>query len=87
MSSRASRRGPTASAPRSHAADHEELGEQDDNAEIDELRKKIEDSKMNDEAPRSQKQLSRMSQIARRNAQHNTRTYVENLLEIVERVH
>src|SRR5690242_18250249 len=41
----------------------EELGEQDDNAEIDELRKKIEDSKMNDEVRAvAKKQLSRMSQ-------------------------
>src|SRR5204863_8018532 len=38
----------------------EELGEQDDNAEIDELRKKIEDSKMSDEVRAgAKKQLSR----------------------------
>jgi ATP-dependent Lon protease len=43
----------------------EELGEQDDNAEIDDLRKKIEDSKMSDEVRAvAKKQLSRMSQMA-----------------------
>jgi ATP-dependent Lon protease len=62
----------------------EELGEQDDNAEIDELRKKIEDSKMNDEVRQvAKKQLSRMSQMASSSPEYNiARTYVENLLEI-----
>jgi len=62
----------------------EELGEQDDNAEIDELRKKIEDSKMNDEVRAvARKQLSRMSQMASSSPEYNiARTYVENLLEI-----
>ncbi|HET9620778.1 MAG TPA: endopeptidase La [Kofleriaceae bacterium] len=62
----------------------EELGEQDDNAEIDELRKKIEDSKMNDEVRAvAKKQLARMSQMASSSPEYNiARTYVENLLEI-----
>src|SRR3984885_2464259 len=62
----------------------EELGEQDDNAEIDDLRKKIEDSKMNDEVRQvAKKQLSRMSQMASSSPEYNiARTYVENLLEI-----
>ncbi|HEX7704627.1 MAG TPA: LON peptidase substrate-binding domain-containing protein, partial [Kofleriaceae bacterium] len=62
----------------------EELGEQDDNAEIDDLRKKIEDSKMSDEVRAvSKKQLSRMSQMASSSPEYNiARTYVENLLEI-----
>jgi len=62
----------------------EELGEQDDNAEIDELRKKIEDSKMSDEVRQvAKKQLSRMSQMASSSPEYNiARTYVENLLEI-----
>ncbi|HUJ63483.1 MAG TPA: endopeptidase La [Kofleriaceae bacterium] len=62
----------------------EELGEQDDNAEIDELRKKIEDSKMSDEVRSvAKKQLSRMSQMASSSPEYNiARTYVENLLEI-----
>jgi len=62
----------------------EELGEQDDNAEIDELRKKIEDSKMSDEVRVvARKQLSRMSQMASSSPEYNiARTYVENLLEI-----
>ncbi|NVB78527.1 MAG: endopeptidase La [Kofleriaceae bacterium] len=62
----------------------EELGEQDDNAEIDELRKKIEDSKMSDEVRTvAKKQLSRMSQMASSSPEYNiARTYVENLLEI-----
>jgi ATP-dependent Lon protease len=67
----------------------EELGEQDDNAEIDELRKKIEDSKMNDEVRAvAKKQLSRMSQMASSSPEYNiARTYVENLLEIPWNVH
>ncbi|MBA2544909.1 MAG: endopeptidase La, partial [Deltaproteobacteria bacterium] len=62
----------------------EELGEQDDNAEIDDLRKKIEDSKMSDEVRAvAKKQLSRMSQMASSSPEYNiARTYVENLLEI-----
>jgi ATP-dependent Lon protease len=62
----------------------EELGEQDDNAEVDDLRKKIEDSKMNDEVRAvAKKQLSRMSQMASSSPEYNiARTYVENLLEI-----
>jgi ATP-dependent Lon protease len=62
----------------------EELGEQDDNAEIDELRKKIEDSKMSDEVRAvAKKQLARMSQMASSSPEYNiARTYVENLLEI-----
>ncbi|MEO8703357.1 MAG: endopeptidase La [Kofleriaceae bacterium] len=62
----------------------EELGEQDDNAEIDDLRKKIEDSKMSDEIRAvAKKQLSRMSQMASSSPEYNiARTYVENLLEI-----
>ncbi len=62
----------------------EELGEQDDNAEIDELRKKIEDSKMSDEIRVvAKKQISRMSQMASSSPEYNiARTYVENLLEI-----
>ena len=64
----------------------EELGEQDDNAEIDELRKKIDDSKMNDEVRAvAKKQLSRMSQMASSSPEYNiARTYVENLLENLE---
>ncbi len=62
----------------------EELGEQDDNAEIDDLRKKIEDSKMSDDVRAvAKKQLSRMSQMASSSPEYNiARTYVENLLEI-----
>jgi len=62
----------------------EELGEQDDNAEIDDLRKKIEESKMTDEVRVvAKKQLSRMSQMASSSPEYNiARTYVENLLEI-----
>ena len=62
----------------------EELGEQDDNAEIDDLRKKIEESKMSDEVRAvAKKQLSRMSQMASSSPEYNiARTYVENLLEI-----
>ncbi|MEZ4358598.1 MAG: endopeptidase La [Kofleriaceae bacterium] len=62
----------------------EELGEQDDNAEVDELRKKIEDSKMSDDIRvAAKKQLSRMSQMSSSSPEYNiARTYVENLLEI-----
>jgi ATP-dependent Lon protease len=62
----------------------EELGEQDDNAEVDELRKKIEDSKMGDDVRVvAKKQLARMSQMASSSPEYNiARTYVENLLEI-----
>jgi ATP-dependent Lon protease len=67
----------------------EELGEQDDNAEIDELRKRIEESKMSDEVRAvAKKQLSRMSQMASSSPEYNiARTYVENLLEIPWNVH
>ena len=37
----------------------EELGEQDDNAEIDDLRKKIEDSKMSRRGPRGRQEAAR----------------------------
>jgi ATP-dependent Lon protease len=62
----------------------EELGEADDNAELDELRSKVDDSKMSDEArAAAKKQLSRMSQMASASPEYNiARTYVENLLEI-----
>ena len=62
----------------------EELGEQDDNAEVDDLRKKIEESKMSDEIRAvAKKQISRMSQMASSSPEYNiARTYVENLLEI-----
>ncbi len=62
----------------------EELGEQDDNAEIDDLRKKIEDSKMGDEVRAvAKKQMSRMGQMASSSPEYNiARTYIENLLEI-----
>jgi ATP-dependent Lon protease len=62
----------------------EELGEADDNAELDELRNKVDDSKMTDEArAAAKKQLSRMSQMASASPEYNiARTYVENLLEI-----
>jgi ATP-dependent Lon protease len=62
----------------------EELGEQDDNAEIDELRKKIEDSKMTDDVRAvAKKQLSRMNQMSSSSPEYNiARTYVETLLDI-----
>ncbi len=62
----------------------EELGEQDDNAEVDELRKKLDDSKMPDEVRvAAKKQLSRMGQMSSSSPEYNiARTYVENLLEI-----
>jgi len=62
----------------------EELGEQDDNAEVDDLRKKIEESKMSDEVRAvAKKQLARMGQMASSSPEYNiARTYVENLLEI-----
>jgi ATP-dependent Lon protease len=62
----------------------EELGEADENAELDELRNKVDDSKMSDEArAAARKQLSRMSQMASASPEYNiARTYVENLLEI-----
>ena len=52
----------------------EELGEQDDNAEVDESsRKKIEDSKMTDEVRAvAKKQLSRMSQMASSSPEYTT---------------
>lgn len=62
----------------------EELGEQDDNADVDELRKKLDDSKMPDEArAAAKKQLSRMGQMSSSSPEYNiSRTYVENLLEL-----
>jgi ATP-dependent Lon protease len=62
----------------------EELGEADDNAEIDELRVKIDDSKMPDDVRAvARKQVSRMSQMASASPEYNiARTYVENLLDI-----
>nr|HPH69576.1 LON peptidase substrate-binding domain-containing protein [Kofleriaceae bacterium] len=62
----------------------EELGEQDDNADVDELRKKLDDSKMPDEArAAAKKQLSRMGQMSSSSPEYNiARTYVENLLEL-----
>ncbi|MCE9577595.1 MAG: endopeptidase La, partial [Deltaproteobacteria bacterium] len=62
----------------------EELGEADDNAELDELRSKIDDSKMTDEVRAvARKQIARMSQMASASPEYNiARTYVENLLEI-----
>lgn len=62
----------------------EELGEQDENADIDELRKKLEDSKMPDDArAAAKKQLSRMGQMSSSSPEYNiARTYVENLLEL-----
>jgi ATP-dependent Lon protease len=62
----------------------DELGEGDDNAELDELRTKVDESKMTDEVRAvAKKQISRMSQMASASPEYNiARTYVENLLEI-----
>ena len=62
----------------------EELGEADDNAEVDELRTRIDDSKMPAEVRAvAKKQLSRMSQMASSSPEFNiSRTYVETLLDI-----
>jgi ATP-dependent Lon protease len=62
----------------------EELGETDDNAEVDELRTRVDDSKMPPEVrAAAKKQLSRMSQMATSSPEFNiARTYVENLLDI-----
>jgi ATP-dependent Lon protease len=62
----------------------EELGEADENAELDELRQKVDDSKMSDEArSAARKQLSRMGQMQPASPEFTiARTYVENLVEI-----
>jgi ATP-dependent Lon protease len=62
----------------------EELGEADENAELDELRQKVDDSKMSDEArAAARKQLSRMGQMQPSSPEFTiARTYVENLVEI-----
>jgi ATP-dependent Lon protease len=62
----------------------EELGEADENAELDELRQKVDDSKMPDEArTAARKQLSRMGQMQPSSPEYTiARTYVENLTEI-----
>ncbi|MCA9674751.1 MAG: endopeptidase La, partial [Myxococcales bacterium] len=62
----------------------EELGEADENAELDELRDKVDESKMPDEVrAAARKQLSRMSQMQSASPEYTiARTYVENLTEI-----
>ena len=62
----------------------EELGEADENAELDELRQKVDESKMPDEArAAARKQLSRMGQMQPSSPEFTiARTYVENLTEI-----
>jgi ATP-dependent Lon protease len=62
----------------------EELGEADENAELDELRRRIDDSKMPDDIRLvARKQIGRMSQMATASPEYNiARTYVENLLEL-----
>jgi ATP-dependent Lon protease len=62
----------------------EELGEADENAELDELRTKIDESKMPDEVrAAARKQLSRMGQMQPSSPEFTiARTYVENLVEI-----
>jgi ATP-dependent Lon protease len=62
----------------------EELGEADENAELDELRRRVDDSKMPDEIRLvCRKQIGRMSQMATASPEYNiARTYVENLLEL-----
>jgi ATP-dependent Lon protease len=62
----------------------EELGEADENAELDELRVKVDESKMPDEArTAARKQLSRMGQMQPSSPEYTiARTYVENLTEI-----
>ncbi len=62
----------------------EELGEADELAELDELRTKIDDSKMPDEVrAAARKQLSRMGQMQPSSPEFTiARTYVENLVEI-----
>jgi ATP-dependent Lon protease len=62
----------------------EELGEADDNAELDELRTKVDDSKMPDEVrAAARKQLSRMSQMQPSSPEYTiARTYVENLIDL-----
>ena len=67
----------------------EELGEADENADLDELRTRIIDSKMPDEVrAAAKKQLVRMSQMASASPEYNiARTYVENLLDIPWGIH
>ena len=62
----------------------EELGEGDDNAEVDELRDRVAASKMPDEIRAvAKKQLSRMAGMASASPEFSiARTYVENLLDI-----
>ena len=68
----------------------EELGEQDDNAEIDELRKKIEDSKMSDEVRAvAKKQLvaHEPDGVVVARVQHRAHVRREPARDPVERVH
>jgi hypothetical protein len=62
----------------------EELGEADDNAEVDELRTKVDNAKMPDEVRAvCKKQLSRMAGMATASPEFSiARTYVETLLDI-----
>ncbi len=62
----------------------EELGEADENAELDELRVKVDESKMPDEVrAAARKQLSRMSQMQSASPEYTiARTYVEHLVEL-----
>ena len=62
----------------------EELGEGDDNAEIDELRDRVAASKMPDDIRAvAKKQISRMAGMASASPEFSiARTYVENLLDI-----
>ncbi|HVV87787.1 MAG TPA: endopeptidase La [Kofleriaceae bacterium] len=62
----------------------EELGEGDENAEVDELRDRVASSKMPDEIRAvAKKQLSRMAGMATASPEFSiARTYVENLLDI-----
>ncbi|HVK72582.1 MAG TPA: endopeptidase La [Kofleriaceae bacterium] len=62
----------------------EELGEADENAEVDELRAKVDASKMPDEVrAAARKQLARMAGMATASPEFSiARTYVETLLDI-----
>jgi ATP-dependent Lon protease len=62
----------------------EELGEADDNAEVDELRTKVDQSKMPDEVrAAAKKQLARMAGMATQSPEFSiARTYVETLCDI-----
>jgi ATP-dependent Lon protease len=62
----------------------EELGETDENAEVDELRQRLDQCKLTDEARQAtKKQLSRMAMMASSSPEFNiARTYVETLLEL-----